>query len=189
MIKNLLGILALSVFVSGCETFNDSYNKDDHYLSRRQTETVRPQDQQLAQLSANLAALNANNAEIVRQINEINQKIVALQQGNNTLQNGINANKQELDAVKKSWQISSDKMIEQISTEMNNALKTNPPGATNKKDGPIGNGDFYVHTVEAGSTLNAIAKKYSVSVTDIKTANAMNNDIIRVGQKLYVPKK
>ncbi|HPN84729.1 MAG TPA: LysM peptidoglycan-binding domain-containing protein [Victivallales bacterium] len=190
--KKFLGmLLILSVFNCGCETFSDSYKRDSNYLaSRRLAEAPRAQDQNMAQLAANIAALNASNADIIRRINEISQKITELQQSNLNTQNGLNALKQDLESSKKSWQTANERMIEQISVEMNNVLKSSAASSGAKSSsGPKGTGEFFVHKVEAGSTLNAIAKAYGVSASDIRAANGMSNDAIRVGQTLYIPKK
>lgn len=44
-----------------------------------------------------------------------------------------------------------------------------------------------IHTVKPGDNLTKIAKKYGVSVNDIKTANNMSGDNLRPGQKLKIP--
>lgn len=44
-----------------------------------------------------------------------------------------------------------------------------------------------IHIVASGENLWVIAKKYGVTVQQIKTANNMNSDMIRVGQKLKIP--
>lgn len=193
----LLIVAAALAFFYGCETFSDSYRRDDNYLSRR-TVTESPAtvtEQQLAQLSANIAALNVSNTEIIKHINEIYQKLNALQQADASLQSSVNSLRQELEQTKTNWQKVNEKMIEQITSEINDSISkagkqqissTTKPGNTGT---PIGGGEFYVHTVEPGSTLNAIAKAYGVTVSEIKTANGMANDLIRVGQKLYIPKK
>lgn len=47
----------------------------------------------------------------------------------------------------------------------------------------------YEHVVESGQTLSAIAAAYKVSVSSIKKSNNLKSDIVRVGQKLFIPKK
>ena len=47
--------------------------------------------------------------------------------------------------------------------------------------------DFYV--VEPGATLSAISRATGVSIARIKQANGMTNDILRVGQKIKIPRK
>ncbi len=44
-----------------------------------------------------------------------------------------------------------------------------------------------VYTVKAGDTLGAIAKSYNVTVDEIMTANNLDSDVIRIGQKLTIP--
>jgi LysM repeat protein len=47
----------------------------------------------------------------------------------------------------------------------------------------------YEHIVKQGETLSAIAAAYKVSVGDIKKANNLRSDVLRVGQKLFIPDK
>jgi peptidoglycan DL-endopeptidase LytE len=42
------------------------------------------------------------------------------------------------------------------------------------------------HTVKDGESLGVIARRYGVSVTDIKRWNGLRSDMIRVGQKLKI---
>lgn len=44
-----------------------------------------------------------------------------------------------------------------------------------------------VYNVKPGDTLTGIAKTFNVSITDLKRANNMSNDTIRVGQVLNLP--
>lgn len=43
------------------------------------------------------------------------------------------------------------------------------------------------HTVVTGDTLSQLAKKYGITIADIKKANALKGDKIKVGQKLKIP--
>lgn len=45
----------------------------------------------------------------------------------------------------------------------------------------------YEHKVESGQSLSKIAAAYGVSVSKIKEANSLKNDVIRVGQTLFIP--
>ncbi|MGM0843570.1 MAG: LysM peptidoglycan-binding domain-containing protein [Bacillota bacterium] len=45
------------------------------------------------------------------------------------------------------------------------------------------------YTVVSGDTLSHIAKRYGVTVSQIKSNNGLSSDIIRVGQKLSISKK
>ena len=48
---------------------------------------------------------------------------------------------------------------------------------------------YVIYRVRKGDTLEKIAKRFGVSVREIKRANGLRGDIIRVGQKLKIPKK
>lgn len=47
--------------------------------------------------------------------------------------------------------------------------------------------DYYV--VESGATLSAVSRATGVSISRLKQVNGLKNDIIRVGQKLKIPRK
>lgn len=47
--------------------------------------------------------------------------------------------------------------------------------------------DYYV--VEAGVTLSAISRATGVSVARLKQVNGMKSDVLRVGQKIKIPRK
>ena len=46
--------------------------------------------------------------------------------------------------------------------------------------------DSFTHTVKKGESLGSIAKKYHVSVSNIKSWNRLKRDTIQVGQKLTI---
>lgn len=43
------------------------------------------------------------------------------------------------------------------------------------------------HTVAKGDTLYGLARKYGSTVSQIKSANGLSGDLIRIGQKLKIP--
>lgn len=47
--------------------------------------------------------------------------------------------------------------------------------------------EVVTHRVRSGETLGSIARKYGSTVADIRKANGMRNNILRVGQRLRVP--
>ena len=48
-------------------------------------------------------------------------------------------------------------------------------------------GRQFIHQVQRGDVLGTIAQRYNVSVANLRTANSLNSDLIRVGQKLRIP--
>ena len=48
---------------------------------------------------------------------------------------------------------------------------------------------YVTHTAKAGETLSHLAQRYKVSIDDIKKANAMKQDLLRVNKPYKVPQK
>ncbi|PXA03779.1 peptidoglycan-binding protein [Coraliomargarita sinensis] len=44
-----------------------------------------------------------------------------------------------------------------------------------------------VHVVQAGDTLTGISKRYGISTSELRRANKVSGDLIRVGQRLSIP--
>lgn len=76
-----------------------------------------------------------------------------------------------------------NKLARAITTAVKNYYRRNPPDGTlyasiyNKKD----------HVVERGESLSVIARRYSVSITQLKNENKLKNDRLFVGQTLKIP--
>ena len=43
------------------------------------------------------------------------------------------------------------------------------------------------HVITRGDTLSEIAQRYDVSLAEIKSANRLSGDKVRVGQKISIP--
>jgi LysM repeat protein len=71
-------------------------------------------------------------------------------------------------------------------TEAGAAPPTQPPGAATLAPTPIMVTET-TYTVVEGDTLGVIARRYGVTVEDIKRANNLQNDFLSVGQRLVIP--
>jgi N-acetylmuramoyl-L-alanine amidase len=79
-------------------------------------------------------------------------------------------------------------LAEAILAGLRNYFTANPPPNTqlalNQKRGPARQ---VSHVISRGDTLSEIAKRYNVSMSDIRTANQLSTDRVRIGQKLTIP--
>jgi N-acetylmuramoyl-L-alanine amidase len=79
-------------------------------------------------------------------------------------------------------------LAEAILAGLRNYFTANPPPNTqlalNQKKGPARQ---VSHVISRGDTLSEIAKRYNVSMSDIRTANQLSTDRVRIGQKLTIP--
>jgi LysM repeat protein len=194
--RKLIGFLiipAAVVVLTGCETFsgkNSKYERQVRNLNARTAESSRIYEDQLQKISARLVEIQERQNETAAKVNQLQNYISTMSRQNASLQNQVNALKNDLNAESKSRQESINKMADQLAGELGKAVNTmRRTRRSSSGGGPSGSGKFYEYTVQSGATLSAIAKAYKVSVEDIKQANGLKNNMIRVGQKLYIPKK
>lgn len=62
----------------------------------------------------------------------------------------------------------------------------NPVSAKKIKESSNEGGQRIAHKVRSGETLGGIARRYGVSVTDLKRWNNLRSNTIRIGQRLYI---
>ena len=81
-----------------------------------------------------------------------------------------------------------DKLAQAILNGVRKYFYENPPPNTmialNQKRGPA---QQVSHVISRGDTLSEIAERYNVSMSAIKSANKLNTNNVRVGQKLRIP--
>jgi len=163
--------------------------------------TIANQDERISDLSFQLKQLIEVNNSLVKKVNiltkrdsEILQKVAILKKNNSTLASNLETDRknrqlenQQLlhDIVSKTTDIVNAKTNE-VKRQMS-TLQTSKP-VQSKLPNRL-NGEYYEYKVQTGATLAAIAKAYHVRISDIKKANNLKSDFIRVGQKLYIPKK
>ena len=192
--KYIIILISLTLPITSLSAANYSSSQ------RRQTEILtllRGNEKQLNVLSSRVQYLMNNNAVLVQKIKNLEQSAAAGRQNNSKLEREISTLKQQLSADRKQVQKSLDNVIDKVANEttkaINSAVKsTNKANRSYSKKGkssPAGNGEFFEYKVQPGATLSAIAKAYGVSVNSIRKANELDNDLIRVGQVLYIPKK
>ncbi|WP_188208240.1 C40 family peptidase [Alkalibacillus aidingensis] len=88
-----------------------------------------------------------------------------------------------VDAIKSANNLSGDAIFIGQSLTIPTG-QTNATPNSNQTEAPTGN---VTHTVVSGDSLSVIARTYNVTVQDIKSANNLTSDTIRIGQELKIP--
>lgn len=186
-------ILVLSYGCATDDALKRSNRQFQQQLDAKTMETARYTDEQVNRISTSVNSMNENYSRLEGRINELQRQTAAALQQNQRLEQEMASLKKMLTAEQQARQTSIDKMAEQVAKEtasaINSVRKAQAVEAAAPKSGPVGQGNFYEYTVQAGATLNTIARAYKVQVSEIKEANGLKNDNIRIGQKLYIPKK
>ena len=158
--------------------------------------SLRDNEKQLSTLSSRVRYLMDNYAALQQKVNNLEQSLSLEKQNNQKLNRDISTLKRQLSEDRKQVQKSLDNVIDKVANETSKAINaavqnTNKSHSrTNKssKSSPTDSG-FFEYKVQPGATLSAIAKAYDVSISSLRKANKIDNDLIRVGQILYIPKK
>ncbi len=83
-----------------------------------------------------------------------------------------------------SWDFQSDTTEDVPEEILKPVPKTPKPAYLSKRDEKK---DIQMHTVRSGDTLSQIARNYGTTVAELKRANALENDLIRIGDTLIIP--
>lgn len=175
--------LSLILLISGCGMF-DNWNAGGASSGGRYGAGATATsyfEERIRQLNERVAALEQRNANLEQQVFNLQAQL-------NQAQGGASAAElQQLRARVQELQIQREKDKQVILDEVSRIVADM---AASRRPAPSGGGSEvgYEHKVEAGQTLFDIAKAYGVTVADIKKANNLSSDLIRVGQVLFIPK-
>lgn len=183
------GLLALS---GGC-------------IALQTPEDLDAQQQQQASLAADVQTLRSERQNLVNMLEAIRQqnaeheyKILDLQKRLDLVENQLAATntayKQELQRVKDTIASESSARVTAINdmktavstelartaSEIQKQLKAMPKSDTSAQ------GEY---TVQKGDTLMMIARAFGVSTDSLRRANGLKGDMLRLGQRLTIPKK
>jgi len=165
-------------------------------------ETERLNQEQVMRLNAKITQLNENNTAVVNQLNAITAKVQEFESRNRQLETDMAALRKLLQEEIASRHESMKKFAGEISKEFSaaNARRSAAMSAASASTAATAGGteassaapegEYVEYVVQKGATLAAIAKAYKVSMSDICRANNISKDtMLKVGQKLLIPKK
>ncbi len=187
-----LAIIAAAA-LSGCETLYTASSR------RQETDTAAARavmERQQLSRDAEIAKAAAQSAEV--HLQQIDMRLTRLEenlrQANATSGSDLAALQRELASVKsETASLRADRealkkeIVGEISSEVAKLLAAQQKAAATQQKAAAQSQTGYEHKVQAGQTLSAIAQAYGVSVEKIKKANGLKNDVIRVGQVLFIP--
>jgi len=143
-------------------------------------EAVRYYEELVGTLAGQVRQLQDDNAKLSGSVRDVKTQLEALARNNEVMSRDIAELRKQLtaDAVRREKQLT--------------ALAGRPKAAANSSQNlprtPAVT-EYEEYVVQRGATLTAISKAYGVSVDAIKKANSMNSDVLRVGEKLKIPRK
>lgn len=217
-VKISLLSIAVVLILSGCAT-NEALRKSNqdvlYQVDTKNKESARNLEEQTLRVNATIDSLNERNTALESRVALLERKVDELQRMNGVSMQKWEQEKAQLSKLlaseQQARQASINKMAEQVAKETATAINTlstqqqaamkqqqqlmqqrqqqAAKEAKDAKEAAATTGSFYEYKVQAGATLNTIAKAYGVSVAEIKAANKMKGDTVKVGQKLLIPKK
>ncbi|MDD5728796.1 MAG: LysM peptidoglycan-binding domain-containing protein [Victivallales bacterium] len=185
---NLFSASALTLLLTACETLN-SGSGGSQYASQN----IVNLQYEVAALKRQVTTLSRNQDAAAREISSIQNQLTYVNEQNQLQNKSLNALNEALNSERAQRREAMDKVVETVADQtaktVNSIARQTPAPTSSNASTGLQAGAYYKHKVESGQTLIAIARAYKVSVSDIKQANNLSSDIIRVGQILHIPKK
>ena len=159
---------------------------------RTPQEAVHYYESLMGRLVQQVRSMQDENAMLAASNAELKQRVARLENDTRSLAGEIAALRKKIAADAEVRKNQLNRLADKIS-ENNRPEKPVQPPRPEKKTAPAPNQpapeetEYVEHVVEKGTTLNALAKAYGVSVKEIMQANKLKKTNIYVGQKLLIP--
>jgi nucleoid-associated protein YgaU len=138
-------------------------------------------DEKVSRLSAQVEDLQFQQQKLQKDLESIRAELQELRRAAGGLASGdLKALEDRINAVDAARQADKRAIVDQLAKELSGLSSGKPAGKPSA--------DAKEHAVAKGDTLSAIAKLYGVTVSDLKKANNLSSDELKVGQKLTIPK-
>lgn len=159
-----------------------------------QREDLRQMQEKVDQLSSNMVAVQNENDGLKEEISRLKSDLDTSNEANAQHMKDI----ERLDDLVKKLDSAREQdrkiIVTEVSNEINRLSKKIssegiPSGSKSRNTSKPKMEEGVEHVVSKGETLVAIAKAYGVSVKTIMTANKLTKSDLKIGQKLFIPKK
>ena len=150
---------------------------------RTPQEAVRYYEDLVGRLAQQVRSMQDENAILAASNADLKQRV-------SRLENDLRSFSGELSAVRK--QIAADaevrkNQLNRLADKLAGPEKPEPKTPRSPEPAAPTEAEYVEHVVARGTTLNALAKAYGVSVKDIMQANQLKKPVIYAGQKLLIP--
>src|SRR5580698_3525472 len=156
-----------------------------------QDQTVAQQlsilDERLSKLRADVDALQFNQQQVQQDIKQLQGQLEEVHHdGPSASANDLQALEARVKALDAAREADKKAIIDQLAKELaamsgGHGGKTATPPSTAATTGSE-------HIVATGETLTSIAKSTGTTIADLRKANNLTSDSLKVGQKLVIPK-
>lgn len=144
-------------------------------------------DERVSKLRADVDALQFSQQQIQQDIKQVQAQLEELRRaGPSASANDIQSLEARVRALDAARENDKKVILDQLAKELA-ALGGSHSGAP-PPSGPPTTASGNEHVVQKGETLTSIAKSHGVTVADLRKANNLTSDALKVGQKLVIPK-
>jgi LysM repeat protein len=183
--KTAFVTLGMSLLLAGC------VNTEIKQEQASQREDIRGMQDKLDKLQSDIVSVQSENDALKTQVSNLKEDLATSNDTNDQYKKDIS----RLDDLIKKLDSARDQdrkiIVDEVSSEISRLSKkiqtVSTPTPAPKSPAVVEEG--VEHTVSKGETLLAIAKAYGVTMKQIREANKLNTDSLKVGQKLFIPQK
>ena len=146
-------------------------------------------DERLSKLRADVDAIQANQQQIQQDLKQIQAQLAEVHQsGPSASVNDLQALEARVKALDAARETDKKVILDQLAKELA-ALSGSHGGGGGAANPPTGPANANEYAVQKGDTLTSIAKNNGVTIADLRKANNLTSDSLKVGQKLVIPQK
>lgn len=182
--------LAIAVLAATSVAFMAQAQQQGQVIFRTPQEAVKYYEDLVGQLSIQVRNVQDENARMGIAINELQSRVQSLNQSNQSMAAEVASLRRQVAAEASARQEQLSGVVDRVKGAISSAsAQAAAERASAERASAAQSSESIEVTVPAGATLSLIASTYKVSVEDIKRANNLKSDALRVGQKLTIPKK
>jgi len=179
-------LLAGVGLLTGCETF---YPGAPSEAELQRQEDMAILQERVQRVTGQLEGLQMESEALRTEVNSVRRERSSAAQGElRTLQSRLDDLEKRLRENDSARARDREEILNSLSARMADLLQKG--GASRApRESKSRSGYGYEHVVKSGESLSRIAAAYGVTVQAVQTENKMSSDVIRIGQKLFIPEK